>query len=347
MSVPLGLHGEARGPDKNMIAKSVFIPKCNEFIAHWSQCAEDLAPKVLLVRDPEKDITVSLAQFIARRDLLQSRQNTVQDCLNQQLMARSNINSRKVKLLELFNEFNGVLDAFYLNTDFYAVRPLAPSLSDGQEAFSRPLVAAMLLWEDMNVGPAPAGVTLPVTLSDGTVAGGFASLLSALQFAFANEQRKEKDIGRARWRRDQVEIEAYEVMKLYRETVPVKVKQFPELVETMPRLSPLPGHTPDAVNSSAIFVAPNSSKVVYDASTDATLASYQLRGNVGDDYSDQDAVVIATNAPGAPREFITPFGLNQPGAKVAMKVYVILNTDNEAGSAAMFVERPVSLPLAA
>ena len=54
MSVPPGLHGEARGPNKNnMIAKSVFIPKCNEFIAHWSQCAEDLAPKVLLVRDKE------------------------------------------------------------------------------------------------------------------------------------------------------------------------------------------------------------------------------------------------------------------------------------------------------
>ncbi len=330
-----------------MIAKSVFIPKCNEFIAHWSQCAEDLAPKVLLVRDPVKDVTVSLAQFIAKRDLLQARQNTVQDCLNQQLMARSNINSRKVKLLELFNEFNGVLDAFYQNTDFYAVRPLAPSLSDGQEAFSRPLVAAMLLWEDMNGGPAPGRGDAAGGVERRHDGGELREFDLALQFAFAQEQRKEKDIGRARWRRDQVEIEAYEVMKLYRETVPVKVKQFPELVETMPRLSPLPGHTPDAVNASAIFVAPNSSKVVYDASTDATLASYQLRGNVGDNYSDEDAVVIATNAPGAPREFVVPFGLNQPGAKVALKVYVILTTDNEAGSAAMFVERPMSLPLAA
>ncbi len=57
--------------------------------------------------------------------------------------------------------------------------------------------------------------------------------------------------------------------------------------------------------------------------------------------------MIATNAPGAPREFVVPFGPNQPGAKVALKVFVILTTDNEAGSAAMFVERPVSLPLAA
>jgi hypothetical protein len=68
---------------------------------------------------------------------------------------------------------------------------------------------------------------------------------------------------------------------------------------------------------------------------------------VGDEYSHEDAVVIATNAPGAPREFTTPFGLTQPGTKIALKVFVILSTGNEAGSAAMFVERPVSLPQAA
>ena len=67
----------------------------------------------------------------------------------------------------------------------------------------------------------------------------------------------------------------------------------------------------------------------------------------GDDYSEEDAVVIATNEPGAAREFVTPFALNQPGARVALKVYVVLNTGNEAGSAALFVQRPVSVPLAA
>ena len=57
--------------------------------------------------------------------------------------------------------------------------------------------------------------------------------------------------------------------------------------------------------------------------------------------------MIASHGPGAAREFITPFGLNQPGAKIALKLYVILSTGNEAGSAAMFVERPASVQLAA
>lgn len=67
-------------------------------------------------------------------------------------------------------------------------------------------------------------------------------------------------------------------------------------------------------------------------------------GNVGEEFSDEDAIVIATNVP---REFVTPFGLNQPGAQVALKVYVILSTGNEAGCGAMFVQRPASLPMAA
>ena len=136
-------------------------------------------------------------------------------------------------------------------------------------------------------------------------------------------------------------------MKIYRDIVPGKLASFPALVETMPRLSPLPGHTPEPVNASAVFQAPNQARIVYDASTDAMLQSYELRGSVGDFYSEEDAVVLDTHGPNDPREFVTAFGLNQPGAQVAFKVYVILTTGNEAGSAALLVERPANVELLA
>jgi hypothetical protein len=44
---------------------------------------------------------------------------------------------------------------------------------------------------------------------------------------------------------------------------------------------------------------------------------------------------------GHPQEFLTGFGLTQPGTEASFKVYVILTTGNEAGSAPMTVERPV------
>jgi hypothetical protein len=36
-------------------------------------------------------------------------------------------------------------------------------------------------------------------------------------------------------------------------------------------------------------------------------------------------------------------GLNQPGARVALKVFVVLNTGNEAGSSVMLVQRPLAV----
>ena len=325
---------------------TTFLPTMDTFNAHWQQSLAAYAPKVLIVRLPD-NTSVARADFEGQRNTLQAQQVAVQARLTDQLIARGAIERQKAALLEKFNQFTSLLDGYYQNTDFYAARPLAPSQGFGQLTFSTPMFDALSLWDKINEGSAPVGVTLPLALADGTTQGAFASLVSALQFAFGSERSKGQDVILARSARDRIQAKAYHTMKAYREAVPGKLAQFPDLVETLPRLTPLPGHTPEAVNASAVLEGANQSRVVYDASTDAMLEGYQLRGSAGDDYNDEDAVVIATNAPDAPREFITPFGLNQPGARVALKVFVILNTGNEAGSAAMFVERPLSVPLAA
>lgn len=320
---------------------STYLPTIDSFAAHWNQCLTAYAPKILTVRLPN-NTAVTRAQFGDLRDLLEAQQIAVQARLTDQLIARGGVEIQKTDLLKRFHLFTGMVDGYYQNTDFHLARPLAPGLGYGQLTFSLPLFDAMSLWKKMNEGAPPAGVTLPLVLSDGTDHSTFASAVSTLQFAYRNERDKGQDVTLARAGRDRLQDRAYDIMKAYRESVPSVMAAFPDLVATLPRLTPLPGHTPDAVNASAVFEAPDKSKVVYDESTDPTLESYQLRGNVGDEYSNEDAMVIATNAPGAPREFNVSFGLNQPGAKVALKVYVILNTGNEAGSAPMFVQRPLS-----
>ena len=59
------------------------------------------------------------------------------------------------------------------------------------------------------------------------------------------------------------------------------------------------------------------------------------------------ADVVQAHGPEDAREFETTFGLNQPGAQVALKVFVILETGNEAGSEVMLVTRPVNEQLLA
>jgi hypothetical protein len=325
---------------------ATYIPTMNEFIAHWAQCNTALAPAALLVR-LSNNTTKTQAQFVTLRNNLQAQQTMVQTRLVEQQIARGTLLIEKISLLDKLNEFTGILDGYFQNTGFFTARPYAPVLTAGQEAFTTPLVDMMILWEKINAGTAPAGVTLPLVLSDGTERDAFASSVSSLQFDYASERSKGQDLAIARSDRDGMQAEAYEVMKSYREAVPSKLKQFPGLVDTMPRLTPLPGHTPEAVNASAVFQAPNATRVVYDGSNDLMLDRYELRGTVGDHYDDQDAVVIATNAPGDPKEFITTFGLNQPGAEIALKVFVVLTTGNEAGSAAMLVERPANVQLLA
>ena len=331
-----------------MLANSQFIVKLDEFIAHWESVLAAMPPvPPFVIFLPDVVNPYSCAQLVALRGTLLAQQNTVQSRRNLELIARGSINLKKTALLEQFGLFTEKLDYFYSSTEYYEARPYAPSFNDGQELFTSPLIDMMTLWETLNGAPAPAGVTLPLTLTDGSTQGAFASAISALQFSYAAQKKAEQNTAIARGARNITQALAYEVMKIYREAVACQLKQYPVLVDTLPRLSPLPGHTPDAVNASAVLLGLAQSKVVYDASTDAMLHSYQLRGTVGDHYDEEDAVVIATNAPGAPREFITPFGLNQPGAKVALKVFVILTTDNEAGSAPMLVERAVNIPLAA
>jgi hypothetical protein len=262
--------------------------------------------------------------------------------MNRQI-ARGGIEIKKTALLRQMNLFTSLLDAYYRNTDFHAVRPHAPSLSDGQQAFTRPLKDTARLWNKINAGPAPAGVTLPLVLGDGTTQAAFAGALDALLAAYDTEQDAEQQTGLARAQRNRMQSRAYAIMKAYRETVPCILAAHPELVETLPRLTPLPGHTPAPVTASAEFAPPDQSKIVYAASADPALERYELRGNVGDAYSDEDAQVLATHGPDDPREFLTPFGLTQPGATVAFKVFVILDTGNEAGGKEMLVQRPLAV----
>lgn len=285
--------------------------------------------------------------FDGWRTTLQTQQNAVQAALTTSQIARGNVNVMKTSLLEKFGLFTSLLDGYFKGTGFYEARPYAPTFNDGKENFLRPLGAMMNLWAAINVGIAPAGVTLPLVLGDNTDQGAFASSLSALIFEFADLEKKELLLAVARGDRNVTQGKAYETMRQYREVALDKYVLHPEMIESLPRLTPLPGHTPARVNASAVLEGQDQSKIIYDASTDSMLASYELRGNGGDEYSDEDAIVIATNEPGASREFVTPFGLNQPGAKVSFKVFVIVTTGNEAGSAAMIVQRPVSVQLAA
>ena len=313
-----------------------------EFNPHWLQANAGLEAQPLVVRLPESNTAVAREQFEEMRDALLAQQDLVQERLVDQGIARGRINLKKAALLKQLNLLTSVLDGYFVGTEFHAGRPHAPSITDGKEAFLRPMQDAVNLWETINEGPAPAGVALPLTLSGNVTQESFAEAVEALKEAYKKEQRLALSLTLARGKRNLMQEKIYAVMKGYREVVPGICAEFPELLTSLPRLTPLPGHTPAAVGAQAEFVAPDKSRVTHEASEEKTIKCYQLRGNAGEAYNEEDAMVLATHGPEAPPVFEVAFGLTQAGARVALKVFVILETGNEAGSKVMVVERPAA-----
>ena len=320
-------------------SSATVIPTIDEFIGHWEQCDEVLGSSPFVPAVPGKPGTNLVAFELMRTGVLNA-QTEVQARLNNLETARGQIRLDKTALLKVMEDFLGVLDGYYQGTSFYGGRPLMPNLGDGQDKFTKPMIDAMTLWEDINGSAAPSGVTVPVTLTSGVNQGAFASMISALQFGYLAAAKAERRLKTARTERTILEEAACAVMKAYRTAAPQKLSQFPALAATIPKLTPDPGHTPDPVQASATFTAPSTSHVVHAASADADLDYYELEGTNGEEWSEEDAVNLGRHNPGDANEFTVTFGLTQPDTAVALKVYVVLKTGRRAGSAPMIVRRP-------
>ena len=313
-----------------------YIPTTTAMLTHWSQVNAVLpAPLPLILKTG-----VTRAALVTLRGDLQARFDGVQDKLNDVEIAIGTLLVKKQALLGRLNEFNSVIEGYFGGSPIAGARPLAPSIGDSEETFVEPLRDMKSLWVKVNAAVAPPGLALPLVLAGGLTQVDYVAALGELALAYEAAQAAEQELKLERLLRDAQKDLIYESLKLYRLAVPARVPGNAALLDSMPDLTPAAGHTPHAVNASGVFVPPNQAHVVYDASPDVDLVRYELRGNAGATFKSAYAVVIATNAPGDAREFTTGFGLTQPGAKVSLAVYVILNTGNESGSAAFTVVRP-------
>lgn len=317
-----------------------YIPCCDEFLAHWLQCNNALVSGGVVAKAPGRD-AVTQAQFDSMRSALLEQQSLVQSKMNDQEIARGEIELLKVAMLGRFGQFVELMDAFYQDTKFYVARPMSPRISEGQSNFVTPMLDAASLWLKMNNGTPPDGVSLPLVLGDGTTQSVFSDSITVLQQAYRAEKAAEQDVDLEREARNRMQVAIYDTLKAYRLAVPPKMVMHPDLVATLPKLTPDDGHTPVPVTAEGNFVAPSSSHVTHSASSEALLSHYELEGCIGEEFLAEDAVFLGRHEPDEPNEFTVQFGLSQPGLKVSYKVYVVLTTGNRAGSDTVVVQRPV------
>ena len=318
-----------------------YIPTITEFVDHWTEVNAARSTPFLL-SDGE-----AVADLSTLKTDLQTIEGTLQQRLNDQQIARGNITATKQLALYWFGRFMDVFDGYFGAGPWAGARPLAPSPGSGVEEFTKPLIDMGDLWDRINqLGSAtPPGLVNPLVLTGATSAdtlalNGWTALITTLRGYGDDSTVAAGRVRRSRSRRNFTQTAAYEMMKVYRKAMPSALPSGDPLQADLPKLTvESTGATPDPVAASAIYLSGSTSKTVYEASTATDLKEYQLRGVIGDDWDEEDAVTLATHAKDAPREFEANFGLTQPGTRIVLKIYVITETGHERGSAAMVVDR--------
>ena len=308
-----------------------------EFAAHWAQVNTFLGQSPLTLQG---GATVAILNTLG--DDLDTTRDAVTDAAIERTLARESLTDLVTRLQARAVEFSARVRADFAGTYWVRSLPELFSPGDAENRVRETLRAISALWSKINgIQMAPAGVTLPLDLLGGYSWAVLQNDRDALRAAYAALTTAEVELKTSRERRNDLQDQAYEILKAYRMRVPTAVPAGNALVDSLPRLTPEGGHTPEAVTATGSWDAQQQkAKITWPASTEAALDYYEVRGVPGDDYTLDDESVLANIDGGSPLEFYTDFALGQQGAKAGFKVYVVLNTGNEKGSNTVYVTRP-------
>jgi len=323
---------------------SSFAPVTNLFLAHWEPVNTALGvngPLVLPTQPPAAPGTITRGNLETHRNNLVLKHTEIQGKVNDVELAAGVLRAMKTEGALRLNQFKEKVNVKLAGTAFPGALPLVPSETDGQGNFVEPMDDMETLWTKVNALVANPSFTPPLTLLGGYALGDFSPALGLLRTQFSLVGKAEVLLELARGERTKLEQTIYPILKAYRLAVPSEFAENDPLVLSLPKLTPDPGSTPDAVSATGIWNAPTTQgKITWTASTAADLYQYEIRWSPGSSYSAEDEVVIGNIAPAGPLEFFTLQGLGLPGAQSVFKVYVVTTTGNEKGSNTVKITRP-------
>ena len=308
-----------------------YLPTTDEFLSHWG-----LANTALGAAGPITVLSgVNAASLLALRSQLESTRQAVESLRNIREGARFVVDSGKASLLARLNQFGLKIRSLSPDSKWEAMLPKAYTVSEGQGRVLPALDDVLSVW-----GQYEAAET-DLLLMGGYDLPDFTAELNNLKAAFTALSDADKKLAAKRGDRTETENKIYPILKAYRQRIPAEFAEGTAILTTLPRLSPIPGTTPDPVVTNGTFnPATLNAELNWTASTNPDLASYEVRGVAGPDYDTEDETPLATILPGAPRTLATNFALGTPGNAATYKVYVTLTTGNERGSNPVTVQRP-------
>ena len=312
-----------------------YLPVMDEFIAHWSDTDAEL---VL----PENNTATELSDFTGLRGTLDDIKAQLQVRLNDLENARIALDQLRLTAGDHIANFNRRLRADFPNNQLFNRLPPVPNRTAGRDAFVTALDDVLDLWSRVNAQPASPLFTPPLLLLGNLTRAQLVTLRTSVDAAFTTRGNLERTLSETRINRNRSQDRARELMRLYRLRIEGLYAPDSTTVLTLPRLTPLPGHTPQPVILSGNYDLTDArAELTWTASSDPDLATYELRSTPGPEYSAEDETTLAALPPGGPLAYQTSTGLATPGSAVTYKLYVRLTTGNEAGSDPLTITRPV------
>lgn len=312
-----------------------YIPVMDEFIAHWN----DTDPELVV---PENNVAIEVAGFADLRGSLDAIKTQLQVRLNDLENTRVALEQLRVTTGDHIANFNRRIRADFPNNKLFNRLPAVPNRTAGRDAFITALDDALDIWSRVNAQPAGPLFTPPLLLLGGLTRAQLVTLRGNLDAAFTTRGNTERTVSETRINRNGAQDRARELMRLYRLRIEALYAPDSTTVLTLPRLTPLPGHTPAPVTLSGNYdLADARAELSWTASTDTELATYELRSTPGPEYASEDESTVASIPPGGPLTYHTSTGFGSPGSAVSYKLYVRLTTGNEAGSDPVTITRPL------
>jgi hypothetical protein len=304
----------------------------DEFITHWGLANTALGAG--------NEITlkggVTLAMLMTKKTNLVDKRTLLQDKLTLLEVTRGDLQVQKESLLDLFNKFTDRVRSLYAGTKWERALPTAPGIGEGLGEFTEPMDKAAALWKLINDDPALADIVIL-----GVTQAGFVTLVANLKATYTTRTDAGTVADVTREERNDIQDEIYAILKSYRQALPSYFATGHALIDSLPRLTPEPGATPEAVTMTAVLdPATNEVVITHSKSTAANFARYQYRLTRGTEWSDEDDEVIDDVTDINALEFRTTKGVEVPNVTAVYKAFVITTGDNERGSEPVVITRP-------
>jgi hypothetical protein len=271
---------------------------------------------------------------------LQGLQETLQELEAESAHHVSQTLALKTQLRDRLVQFNVAARTWYEDRPEGRVVPQVETLSAAPDRFCRPVRDALRLWDVINDGAPPAGLSLPLLLQEGFSRDDLAALMDAFQAARlgCEELEFQRDIIRAS--RDQTQDSLRETLVAYNRMVNSQFGSNPAVAGTLPQLFPTPGGIADPVELKAEWDPSGAQALLWwEESTAPKLKGYQIRCRDGPEYQRRGSRLVANIPRDSPPEFTTTDGLEAPGSVASYCLYVVQERGRHRGSQPVTIRR--------